>query len=858
MARLSLEEIIASDPRFKNVDINKARAYYNDAMNERNNTTVLPEFTVTAKRKNPKKVIPTESESNFFNRINVAKEDERINKIFNTEQAIQELAYTTPILGDALSLYDVGKDIVDKNYLSAAIGAGMFFLPNIVERPLKYLGKKAYRSFKYLKGKTNSTIDILKGNNIDRVKTFKTNIQKAADIQQNKENALMLKRSNIQNELFNLSEHNKRLDNQLIYLNNGPIRYTALNSMPMSYTIPLKKAPIKTNKIDFYKDEFENTHKIIIPNNTRETITIPKTYVYSPKSPSHITINTESYLSNEKSNDLIRLAKEREIRLNQLLQGKGKLAGSSKLASNGYSTHIPGDDDIITTKEEYKNLLNLLEGTENRTLRDNVGYNISSKKLRGIDQDIDIIDSDDLTGKAKGKLAHELYSFLYPAKYNKLRNEISRKEALSHNNNFDFADYNLDVTAKELYDALDNDILVKKSMSDLLFSHNPKHTQRRLELLANPVNSKLINELIDKKYISLFGKPLKLPKTFNATDAKNIKFLQHYNLPEELLNDKDAMETLAKYYYLTNGVHTRRTNLNTLNNFNDEIYENSLNSSINAVYAPSNVDLAGRGGNYTTGNQGGGTIFGDYLSAVSDDIDDDILNLVDLHNKYDTKKHKLTNEEKISLKTAFPDINTKFENTYELLNNKQIPNTPEANNKLADILNRKFLKGNDFNNHTYIGRLKPANLVGELYSPSKLSFEHGYLEPFNSEIQNKKVISIDEAFNTLRTTTTKGNAFQRDYMKAIKQAKQNKKISKNIKKEIKSNRTKIQNYSDEVDKLLKDIDFVNSRRNEILNNKRFSIKKEKRRTKKYRIAAGLISSGLGIAGEELIRRNLED
>ena len=71
MARLSLEEIIASNPRFKNVDINKARAYYNDAINERNNTTVLPEFTVTAKRINPKKVIPTESESNFFNRINV-------------------------------------------------------------------------------------------------------------------------------------------------------------------------------------------------------------------------------------------------------------------------------------------------------------------------------------------------------------------------------------------------------------------------------------------------------------------------------------------------------------------------------------------------------------------------------------------------------------------------------------------------------------------------------------------------------------------------------------------------------------------------------------------------------------------
>lgn len=102
-------------------------------------------------------------------------------------------------------------------------------------------------------------------------------------------------------------------------------------------------------------------------------------------------------------------------------------------------------------------------------------------------------------------------------------------------------------------------------------------------------------------------------------------------------------------------------------------------------------------------------------------------------------------------------------------------------------------------------------------------------------------------------TESESNFFNR-----INVAKEDERINKNIKKEIKSNRTKIQNYSDEVDKLLKDIDFVSSRKYEILNNKRFSIKKEKRRTKKYRIAAGLISSGLGIAGEELIRRNLED
>lgn len=51
MARLSLEDIVASNSKFKNVDINKAREYYNDAMRQRNNTTTLPEVIVTGKRK---------------------------------------------------------------------------------------------------------------------------------------------------------------------------------------------------------------------------------------------------------------------------------------------------------------------------------------------------------------------------------------------------------------------------------------------------------------------------------------------------------------------------------------------------------------------------------------------------------------------------------------------------------------------------------------------------------------------------------------------------------------------------------------------------------------------------------------
>ena len=55
-----------------------------------------------------------------------------------------------PIVGDALDLKDIGTDLYQGNYLRAGIGAGMFLLPNILEKPLKATGRfllnKNYRN----------------------------------------------------------------------------------------------------------------------------------------------------------------------------------------------------------------------------------------------------------------------------------------------------------------------------------------------------------------------------------------------------------------------------------------------------------------------------------------------------------------------------------------------------------------------------------------------------------------------------------------------------------------------------------------------------------------------------------------
>lgn len=41
-------------------------------------------------------------------------------------------------VGDAV---DIGKDLYNKNYINAGIGAAMFAVPNFIEKPLKPVGK---------------------------------------------------------------------------------------------------------------------------------------------------------------------------------------------------------------------------------------------------------------------------------------------------------------------------------------------------------------------------------------------------------------------------------------------------------------------------------------------------------------------------------------------------------------------------------------------------------------------------------------------------------------------------------------------------------------------------------------------
>ena len=86
-------------------------------------TMILPEFTVRGTSSETK----AKNYSSYFD---------------GTYGLSQRDVYgTMPIIGDALDLKDIGTDLYQGNYLRAGIGAGMFLLPNILERPLKATGR---------------------------------------------------------------------------------------------------------------------------------------------------------------------------------------------------------------------------------------------------------------------------------------------------------------------------------------------------------------------------------------------------------------------------------------------------------------------------------------------------------------------------------------------------------------------------------------------------------------------------------------------------------------------------------------------------------------------------------------------
>lgn len=80
----------------------------------------------------------------------------RLATIQQNKEASKEMLSYMPVIGDGMDLYQLGKDVYNGNYLNAGIGLGLLALPNVIEKPIKYVGK----GIKKLIGKSKNKLDL--------------------------------------------------------------------------------------------------------------------------------------------------------------------------------------------------------------------------------------------------------------------------------------------------------------------------------------------------------------------------------------------------------------------------------------------------------------------------------------------------------------------------------------------------------------------------------------------------------------------------------------------------------------------------------------------------------------------------
>lgn len=451
----------------------------------------------------------------------------------------------------------------------------------------------------------------------------------------------------------------------------------------------------------------------------------------------------------EKAKSVIQ---KRNDRLREIVGDNGHIVGSSSLTESGHIAGIPGDDDIITTAARADNLIASLGGENIGELPGNTGFKIRSPHIRGGVGDIDVIQEVD--GKATGKLAHEIFETLYPEQYRAIREAYAREASWRENITSPFSETGefsyipsideipLPLSSEELFQALKNPDNVKmKGLSDVLFSHKSKHAFRAKTAISQPENAGMIKEILRRKSISLYGEDIALPKamTFDNIEA-NKEVLKDLGLDTKLANNSEVMENICKYMYLSQGSSTRGIKVRDFLGFVDKTtledpdkFWELMQNSWSVNYSPSNSTLSGIGGNNTLGSRGGGN-FGNALA----------INLAHLPDRIDNPKklfdyiyglERLTPEQRRALSKEF-DINfTESNNLISVLENRGIPNTPEASKKIAEILDRDYLVGNPYGSEgKYIGRIDDPYMTGHTYSNRNgLNLEHGAFQPIPEE-----------------------------------------------------------------------------------------------------------------------------
>lgn len=538
---------------------------------------------------------------------------QRQSQIQQREQGVKELAYNAPVTGDALSLYDVGKDVYEGNYGKAAIGAGLFFLPNVIEKPLERLYRFGKRAIKYINAGNRYDNAILSGGNAysslgNKKYDLMSEIQDMSlkSRMLNEEYRTRLSQFGLDDSDFDFSDNLNDIDsftkrnpsmtdrqqqpnidkmndvNFINFLTKGSIgtHKKLIEDIVNKYTYLDKNG----NRI-FYQDIYENPYiKGIIESlnisgdipdfKTGKTIH-PNITIQSPKRTRKMKLSTGDVEENDSIDnaidtsidipeDYVQTVRDNIDYVKKRFPGFSPFGSSVGAAYNKFP-HVSGDIDGYITDIDFENQVR--NKTDKNVIQDIRGGNtfrvdlFNGKFGHSGEIDFNIIKTDPKTGMAVGDNAEELFRQFFPEEYNKAFNDY-----------IDGKPFKINRTPKELISAANpsHKTILDSFEIDFKSDTKAKHAGRAMVYLSY-ADPNAVGYGISKFGESLVGKNVNLANRFPleifSDVERNKQILKRLDLPideSSVATDPRKMQNALDYWYLNQTVRSRSANAENL------------------------------------------------------------------------------------------------------------------------------------------------------------------------------------------------------------------------------------------------------------------------------------------------------
>lgn len=563
---------------------------------------------------------------------------QRQSQIQKREEGVKELAYNAPVTGDVLSLYDIGKDVYEGNYGKAALGAGLFFIPNFLERPLKHLYRKGKNVIKYLNAKQRYQRAIDAADNLSKYTADKSNEYwyEYYSAQRDKDDLNYHYTYNVLGDLqrkdkdfvgvFNLDDLD-RID-QVTVKKKRFQGYPNIDQMPdqnfkdfitkdldKENSDVMKQLLEENSGVDehgyrYYQTEnYQNGYvkNIIRSLNTKEQIPIfrtgeviePTIAINTPKKISKHRLSTGETTTygdiNSENTTKIAVPESYESTIKDNIQYVKEMFpgfspfGSSVGAAYSRFPHVSADIDGYITDVDFENQVRKKVKSKNVSdIRSGNTYRVDlfdGKFGHSGEIDFNIIKTDPNTGMAVGENAEELYRQFFPEEYN-----------LAFKRQFDGKPFTINKTPQELIRAANPSTKTILDSFEIDFTKptKNKHAGRSMAYLsyADP-NS--VSDGIQAFGRSLVGNKVKLAPTFpleQLSDVeRNLKILERLQLPIDnvaVARDPRKMQNALDFWYLNQTIRSRGTNAKNL--------ETGIENSLELERGFRNWNYTGTGG----------------------------------------------------------------------------------------------------------------------------------------------------------------------------------------------------------------------------------------------------------------------